>query len=127
VSGSTGSSWSVDIAGVHGFLATIDGDVEGFAAARTQVSDSADSLTGALYGSTTVRGALSSFLSDREDVPSRVLARGRASAGAVIESVDAVTFADEEMVTAATSTAPSGDSDSGAFSAERFAGRQELR
>jgi hypothetical protein len=127
MSGSTGLTWSVDVAGTQGFLAKIDGGAEGFTTATTQVSDSTESLAGALHGSATVRGALSGFFGDRETVPSRVLARVRASAGAVIESVDAVTFADEEMTTTATSTATPLVDDAGQFSADRFAGRQEQR
>jgi hypothetical protein len=127
MSGSTGSTWSVDIAGTQEFLARVDGGAEGFTTAATQISDSTESLAGALHGSATVRGALSGFFGDRETVPSRVLARVRASTGAVIESVDAVTFADEEMATAATSTAAPLVDDAGQYSADRFAGRQEQR
>lgn len=122
----TGSTWSVDIAGTQTFLAEIDSGAEGFNSVTTRLAASTASLASALHGSASVRGALSGFFGERETVPARVLARVRASAGAVIESVDAVTFADEEMSTTASTAAPSAH-DAGQYSSDRFAGRQQLR
>lgn len=113
----SGSTWSVDIEGTRTLLSVVDGGAEEFCAAAAETATAADALVAAMAGSSVVRGALSGFFGEREDVPARVVSRVRASAGAVITGVEAVSFADESM---ATEQPAVDDNASPLFSASRF-------
>ncbi|TFB86728.1 hypothetical protein E3O25_12070 [Cryobacterium sp. TMT1-3] len=116
----TGSTWSVDVDGTRTLLTDVDADGPEMCNAASFVGQAGVLALGAVHGSSAVSRALSSFLEERESAPMRVAFSFSSASAALITSVEAVVFGDEEM----SESPPRSIDPSSAFSAERFGRRR---
>lgn len=117
----SGTTWSVDADATSSMLSRLDADAIDYCSANGRLVSGYDESQEAIPGSARVRSALGAMFEGRDVVPSRIAGHVSRVAAATTVSVQAVVFADEEMVTIASTGVASGSTEK-LFDSARFGG-----